>query len=210
MRRSLAARVRIAAATVAVAVVAGVMGLGAPGCNSAGSVSASDAGEDLSVMPLEGGEDSPATTGVDAGLPVVFPRLYVVNASPDGPPLRFCLGLVGGAVGGGLPAAPDVPAPGFPLAGVYPGYGAPLDDHGIDLAELAFVLFGLDATNPLVAAATSAAGLDASADGGTDASLEAPCEALIGPDGLGTSSDAGGVLQPGRDFWRLATFAPQQ
>jgi hypothetical protein len=175
--------------------------------SSSGSSSGAtqDASEDFSVPPVEaGGDDGPTLYDVDAGPPIVFPKVYVVNASPDAPPLRFCLGFgapgEGGAVvvGGGLSPSPDQAMAGLALAGLYPGYGMPLDDHGVDLATLTVSVFALDATNATVAANT--------ADGGVDASLEAACEALIGNDGLGAAtSDAGGLLQPGRDFWNLGT-----
>jgi hypothetical protein len=185
--------------------VAALAGTGGCSSSSGGSSPAVDASEDYSVPPVEaGGDDGPALYDVDAGPPVVFPRVYVVNASPDAPPLRFCLGFgapgEGGAVvvGGGLSASPDQAMAGFALPGLYPGYGMPLDDHGVDLDTLTVSVFALDATSATVAANT--------ADGGIDAAIEAPCEALIGNDGLGAASDAGGLLRPGRDFWNLGTL----
>ena len=214
MRASFAVRGRLrrcaTALTVALAamVLAGVAGGGCSSSSSGGTSPTGDASADYWVMPVEAGEDGPATVDVDAGTPALRPRIFIVHASPDAPPLRFCLATASGdgggevAVGGGLTAAPDQAAGGFALPGIYPGFGGPFDDHGLDLDTLTLVVFGLDATNPLVSASTAAA----SVDGGTDASLEAPCEALIGSDGLGTTSDAGGVLQPGRDFWNLGTI----
>jgi hypothetical protein len=209
MRPPRAVRARLAVPlTVALAATAlGTAATGGCGSSSGGS-SPADASEDYSVTPVEAGEDAPSAMDVDAGAPLVVPRVFVVNASPDAPPLRFCLAVAsadGGSavvVGGGLTATPDQATFGFPLPGVYPGFGGPFDDHGLDLDTLSFAVFALDATNPIVAANTAATGID----GGTDASLEAPCEALIGNDGLGASSDAGGVLQPGRDFWNLGTI----
>lgn len=195
--------------TVALAaVVLGGAGSGGCGSSSGGSAPTSDASADSWVAPVEAGQDAPATLDVDAGTPLLVPRIFVVHASPDAPPLRFCLATAsadgGGevAVGGGLSATPDQAASGFALPGIYPGFGAPFDEHGLDLDTLTLVVFAVDATNPLVSASTA----DASVDAGIDASLEAPCEALIGSDGLGTTSDAGGVLQPGRDFWNLGTI----
>lgn len=210
MRPSRAVRARFAAAlaTFVAATVVGGAGAGGCGGSSGGSAPASDASEDYTVTPVEAGEDGPSTLDVDAGPPVVFPRIFVVNASPDAPPLRFCLATAaadaggGVVVGGGLPATPDQAVAGFALPGVYPGFGGPLDDHGLDLDTLTLAVFAVDATNPVVAANTATTGIDAGADG----SLEAPCEALIGNDGLGTTSDAGGVLQPGRDFWNVGTI----
>jgi hypothetical protein len=188
--------------------VAVALGVALAGCSSSsgGSAPAQDASVDASVPPVEAGEDGPlppdATT--DAGAPVVPPRVYVVNASPDAPPLRFCLGFgapgEGGAVvvGGGLAASPDQASPGRALAGLYPGAAMVLDDHGVDLDSLTVTVLALDATNPLVAQNT--------ADGGVDGGLELACEDLVGNDGLGAASDAGPGLVPGRDFWDLGTI----
>ncbi len=213
MRPSRAARGRFrrcaAATTVALAaVVLAVASSGGCGSSSGGSAPTNDASADYSLTPIEAGQDGPTTLDVDAGMPALVPRIFVVHASPDAPPLRFCLATASGdgggevAVGGGLSATPDEAVAGFALPGIYPGFGGPFDAHGLDLDTLTLVVFALDATNPLVSAGAPAAGVD----GGNDASLEAPCEALIGGDGLGTTSDAGGVLQPGRDFWNLGTL----
>ncbi len=194
------------AAAPLVLVVSGIAAGLAGGCSSSsGGSSASggtvDASEDFSMPPVEaGGDDGPSLLDVDAGPPIVFPRIYVVNASPDAPPLRFCLGFgapgEGGAVvvGGGLGATPDQAMAGAAVPGLYPGYGIPFDDHGVDLDTLTTTVFALDATNPVVAANT--------ADGG----LEAACEGLVGNDGLGSTSDAGALLLPGRDFWNVGTL----
>jgi hypothetical protein len=211
MRPSRAVRGRFrrcaAALTVALAVVLlGGAVSGGCGSSSGGGSPTSDASADW-VTPIEAGKDGP-TLDVDAGTPLLLPRILVVHASPDAPPLRFCLATASGddgggvAVGGGLSAAPDQAVGGFALPGIYPGFGGPFDEHGLDLDTLTLVVFALDATNPLVSASTAAA----SVDSGIDASLEAPCEALIGSDGLGTTSDSGGLLQPGRDFWNLGTI----
>ena len=180
----------------------GVGGAAAAGCgSSSGGASAPDAGLDSTSAAEAGGDDS-SSPGIDveAGPPIVVPTVYVVNASPDAPPLRFCLGLgapaEGGAflVAGGQPASPQQPTQGFQLAGLYPGYGAVLDDHGLDLDTLTLDVFALDATNPAVIASTP--------DGGT----ATPCEGLIGSDGLGATSDAGGLLRAGRDYWVVGTI----
>ncbi len=189
------------------------LALAVGGCSSStsGNAATVDASAESSLPPAEageagqaGGDDGASALDVDAGPPIVFPRVYVVHASPDAPPLRFCLGFgapgEGGAgvVAGGLVASPDQAIAGFAMPGLYPGYGMPLDDHGVDLGTLTATVYALDATNPAVAANT--------ADGGPDAALEAPCEALIGNDGLGGASDAGGLLLPGRDFWNVGTI----
>ncbi len=209
--RAIRGRLRRCAAALTVALAAVVLGgvaSGGCGSSSGGTSPTSDASADYSVPPIEAGEEGPATVDVDAGPPPLLPRIFLVHASPDAPPLRFCLATASGdgggevAVGGGLSATPNQAVGGFALPGIYPGFGGPFDEHGLDLDTLTLVVFALDATNPLVSASTAAASLD----GGADASLEAPCEALIGSDGLGTTSDAGGVLQPGRDFWNLGTI----
>jgi hypothetical protein len=207
MRTSTAVRSVAAVLLALVAPVALALGA-ASGCSTSGSVTgAADAGEDLSVGPVEaGGQDGPLLPDVDAGSPVVAPLLYFVNASPDGPPLRFCIGTGTPGDGGavvvpvGLNAMPDQPTPGN-LAGLYEdtGFGMPLP-QGVDLDLLTFDVFALDAANGIVAANNAAVG------GINDAGLELTCEGLIGSDGLGTASDAGGVLQPGRDYWNLGTF----
>jgi hypothetical protein len=200
----------LAAAPVALA--ASVLGLAgaAGGCSSSSGASAAfDASEDYSVPPVEaGGGDGSALPDVDAGPPVVLPRIYLVNASPDAQLLRFCLaagppddaGAV--VVAGGMPAWPDQVGPQPSLAGLPPGFGMPFDAHGLDLDALTIDVFALQGANPIVAPNNATTGLD----GGNDGALELTCEGLIGSDGLGTASDAGGVLQPGRDFWRLATL----
>ena len=176
-------------------------------CSESGTVAGTaDASSDATTGP-EGGEDRASIPfDVEAGSLASVPKIYFVHASPDAPPLRFCLGLGPPSeagvflVGGGLPAAPAAAAPGYPLAGLYPGAGIAFDDHGIDLDTLVGV-FALDATNAAVIASTD--------DGGT----VVPCEGLIGSDGLGTTTDAGGVLRPGRDYWWVGTIpmaAPDQ
>ena len=189
------------ALTAAIA-VAGVGGAAVAACgSSSGGATSADAGAD-SITPADAGADDSSSPGIDveAGPPIVVPKVYVVNASPDAPPLRFCLGLgaptEGGAflVAGGLPATPQLADPGFALPGLYPGFGAALDDHGLDLDTLTLDIFALDATNPAVVASTG--------DGGT----VVPCEGLIGSDGLGAMSDAGGLLRAGRDYWVVGTI----
>lgn len=187
-----------------VATLAGA--LATPACSSSsssGSGAGDGGGGDSTVVMEEAGSDGNVLPDVVPGPAVVVPRAYVVHASPDAPPLRFCLGFGapsdGGVarVAGALRALPDAPAPGFPRAGVYPGYAARFDDHGLDLSTLTIEVFALDATAAPVASSTS---------GGVDGGGETPCEALIGSDGLGATSDAGGVLRPGVDYWSVGVL----
>jgi hypothetical protein len=161
------------------------------GCDDAGTVvGASDASADSTTGSTEGGDDRVSIPfDVEAGSLASVPDIYFVHASPDAPPLRFCFGLGAPSdagvyfVAGGLPASPTL----------YPGTGAAFDDHGIDL-DTQVEIFALNATNTAVAASTD--------DGGT----VVPCEGLIGSDGLGSTTDAGGVLRPGRDYWWVGTI----
>jgi hypothetical protein len=174
---------------------------GVAGCSSSSGTSGPDASavEDAttdSVPPSEDGGEGGALVDVDASAPAVRPRVTLVHASPDAPPLRFCLGVVapgdaGVVVSGGY----------APSAVLAPATAAALDDHGVDLDTLGVVILALDATNPAVVAST------APADGG----LGTPCESLVGYDGRGAplappdAGDAG--LVPGRDFWLLGMLS---
>ncbi len=190
-----------------------VLAAGAGGCGGTGSPAAPQftSGGDASLAAQEGGPGDDGSTPVvdaEAGPPVVRPRVYVVHAAQAAPPLRFCLGVGSpsdaGAVLVGASALPlpDVASGGFPLPALYPGFAGALDDEGQDLSTLTVDVFALDATNPLVASSTAA--------GGPDGAAEIPCAALIGGDGLGAASDAGGALTLGRDYWLAGTIPAGQ
>lgn len=195
---------------VTLLLVSGLGGVVACGCRSSASSppeasppSASSWSGDASEDLREGGADG--ASDLDAAPPAAPPAVYIVNASPDAPPLRFCLGLAAGdggavVVAGGLPASPDQAAPGAAIAGLYPGLAGVLPDHGLDLDTLSLHLFALDATNPAVAANAADGGA------GPEGGLEAPCEALIGGDGLGAATDAGPPLVRGRDYFDVASL----
>lgn len=170
-------------------------------CGGGGGAAAGDAGADASIWAFD---DATADSALppydaDAAAPVDLATLYVVHASADAPPLRFCLGVStdagsGASLGGGRAPTPDVLGPALPFAGLPAGAGAPLDTRGADLAPLALEVFALDATRVP----------------GGDAGTAAACEELLGGDGLGALSDAGGSLTPGRDYWHVGSIAAGQ
>lgn len=178
------------------AAVLAVAGLAA--CDQAGTLVPGDAGADA-TEPGDAGLADVAPTDFDGEIvpPASVPAAYVVHASPDAPPLRFCFALGaprdgGLLVGGGLPATPLDP--------VAPGLASPLALLGLDLDGVVEVL-ALDATNPAVVAST-----------GADGGVLVPCEGLVGTDGLGSTTDGGGVLLPGKDYWLVGAIpmaAPQ-
>jgi len=162
-----------------------------------------DASGDHTVPPPnDGGNGNDATN--DASDAATGPQAlaYLVHAAPDMPPLRFCFGLAGLPDGGsivvtgGFHAAPDSVVAPFPIAGLFPGFGGPLNNDGFDLATINIDVFAIDATK----IANNAN------DAGPDGGAEIPCEGLIGPDGQGNATDAGGTLTQGVDYWLLTTI----
>jgi hypothetical protein len=180
-----------------VALVAGAAA--AASCDDAGTLVPIDAGSEATTPSDAEVPDVPPTDfDGEAVPPASVPTLYVVHASPDAPPLRFCLAL-GAAREGGVLLVGGSLAP-TPLTPLEPGRAAPLDLRGLDLDGVVEVI-ALDATHPAVVASTAS-------DGGP----LVPCEGLVGDDGLGSTSDGGGVLRPGRDYWVVGAVpmaAPQ-
>jgi hypothetical protein len=97
------------------------------------------------------------------------------------------------------------------VAGLLAGYGVSTASSAqlatFDLATLSLVIYALDADAPIVAGDTVA--------GGPDGGGEAPCEFLVGSDGLGATTPGSpfpykGVLTEGTDYWQVGTLAPGQ
>jgi hypothetical protein len=182
--------------------VAGGMGaLGGAGCNGGdngnGGGTANDASMDTSTVDVV--VDVQADTGkeaggneagpTEAGPTLPWPKVYGVNASPDAPPLRICASVNGVVLN--LPALPDIPTPGLPFPGLFPGTGGLLN-LPVDPSTLTLTLY---AVNALKLA-------NDTADGGPDGGAEVTCAQLI-PVG-----DAGGgnYLTPNVDFWNVGTI----
>jgi hypothetical protein len=189
-------------------VVGGLGAVGAAGCggsDNGGGGSMADSSTDTSMMMAETGVDSgvqDAHADADAAKPSPgdgampeagpmpnWPKIYVVNASPDAPPLRLCVGAAGSVLS--LPPLPDMPTPGLPFPGLFPGTGGPLVAPA-DISPLTLTLYAVNALK--VAKDT--------ADGGPDGGAEITCDQLV-PVG-----DAGGgnYLTPNVDFWQLGTI----
>jgi hypothetical protein len=141
--------------------------------------------------------DSPNNSdGGDSGGPApTHAKLIIVNASPDAPPLRFCVGF-GDPTDGGVNIPTQVAAPdndtvsmanNLPFPGVWPGTGGPAADTKKSLSTAAVSLYAINAQ-------TIAGQVHSTA-------MEATCDSLLGSDGTG--SDAG--LTPGLDYWYLGT-----
>ncbi len=144
---------------------------------------------------MDAGSDGDATTtatDADAGV-APFAKVYLVHASPDAPPLRFCFGLPTNDAGGvsilSIAAAPDTSNPAFPYPGLFPGFGGPLDTHGLDPSAATFNVYAINA----------GAIANQSADGGPDGGPEAKCTDLLGATG------SGGLLSP-TDYFYAGTF----
>lgn len=156
-----------------------------------GGADSSDAGSDVRANDASSDADATSSMDGDAG-PASIAKVYLVHASPDAPPLRFCFGLPmgdGGVTILSIPAAPDTSNPAFPFPGLFPGFGGPLDTHGLDPSAATFNVYAINAS----------AIADQSADGGPEGGAEAKCTDLLGATG------AGGLVSPS-DFFYAGTF----
>jgi hypothetical protein len=96
-----------------------------------------------------------------------------------------------------FPPLPDTQlSPSFPIAGFFPGFGAPLTSapqvSKIDLSLVSLAIYAIDATK--IANDTADSGL-------SDAGAEQQCAAFIGAAGAG-----GGSLTLNTDFWYIGTI----
>jgi len=201
---------------LAAAIVSGAVGgISAAGCSGDDNTVTppADGGKDSSIpqgdtgpggdtgVPSEGGGDA------DAAPTVPNAKVYLVHAAADAlaQPLRFCFGIVGGTGDSGtistapFPPLPDTQlSPSFPIAGFFPGFGAPLTSApqvaNIDLSTVSLAIFAIDATK--IANST--------ADGGPDGGAEEQCSSFIGTAGAG-----GGSLTLNTDFWYVGTIPSQ-
>jgi hypothetical protein len=179
------------------------VGAGIAGCGDNGgsiALGGSDASPDSTIRQDSGGrEASGGDDAGEAGRPIGHAHVFVVHASETAPPLRFCFGLATQPDGGTVYVPGDSTAepgslrsPELPFPGLFPGMGGALDDHGEDLSVLNLAFYAIDASK----VATDIA------DSGTARN----CAQLIGSDGLGSASGAGGALKLGADFWSLGVI----
>ena len=202
--------------SLAVVIVGGAFGaMSAAGCSgddTSGTPPKTDGGHDSSVTGDSGpmGDSSPPGEGggdADAAPTVPNAKVYLVHAAADplAPPLRFCFGIVTGTGDAGtiatapFPPLPDTQlSPSFPIAGFFPGFGAPLTSAPqvakIDLSTVSLAIFAINAIK--IANNTADSGL-------TEAGAEEQCSGFIGATG------SGGSLTLNTDYWNIGTIPAQ-
>ncbi len=184
----------------------GAVALGSAGCSSsnnnnsgssdgsADTSTMSDVSTDVQVGTNEAGADASdaAKEAAAPGLPA--PKVFVVNASPDAPPLRLCIGVGKPAdptfTIASLPPLPDTASLGLPFPGLFPGTGGLLNSP-VDISTLTLTVFAVNASS--VAANTAA--------GGPDGGAELTCDQLIAVGDAG-----GGLLTAGKDYLAIGTL----
>jgi hypothetical protein len=207
-RKRQAVLVGFGLATLLAAGGIGALGVGCGGGNSSNGSGSPDGSMESSVEAAA--SDSPADVtpvkegGSEAGDGAVpqtgpFPRVFLVHASPNLPPVRFCFG-VGDPTNAAtytifpFAALPDSASPGQPFPAVFPGTGGEFKNPvpGVDLGTLTLTLYVVNAQ--AIASQT--------ADGGTDGGPELTCDQLIPTAGATGST----FLTPNTDFWQLNTI----
>lgn len=202
------------------------LGLGAAfGCASAAGCSTSSSTPTADAAAEAPSSNSGSSSGSDAsgsGGQNSAPNanLYLVNAvvDPVAPvALRFCFGInVSGD--GGTVLVPDIvnafpdekTAPNAPVAGLLVGFGGSVSNspqlQSFNFASVSFVVYALNAENPIVAGDTAA--------GGPDGGPEQACDYLVGGDGRGATTTGSpipkGVLTEGKDYWSIAAVAQNE
>ncbi len=176
--------------TVLAAAGAGI--LGAAGCSSSsgGGPGPTDGSMQETSTTTDASNDVHASDAGDgsteAGPTPLPPKVFVVHASPDEPPVRLCFGLgtptTSGFAIATFPPLPDTQAGPQPFPGVFPGTGGLLTaPDGVDISNVTLTVYAVNAA----AVATD------TADGGPEGGAELTCDQLIPVAG---SPDAGTYL----------------
>jgi hypothetical protein len=154
----------------------------------------SDAGDGGTEATTESdtGTGSDANDGsTDAGPKPLNPKIFVVNASPDAPPVRLCFGVTVPGQPYSIFTYPPLPDT---LVGLYPGTGGLFTPPGgVDISKFTLTIY---AVNSAAIGAETAAAL-------ADAGTELTCDQLIQLSDAGTITDAG---LSSSAFWQVGTI----